>query len=77
MGPYVIESFQKRDQRHWCAYNVGWADSYLFEHMQILREERYLTAVFGEEYLNYCLQVPNRYLGRRNTKFHSGDETYD
>ena len=33
-------------------------------HLQILQEERYLTAAFGEEYLEYRHQVL-RYLGRR------------
>ena len=32
-------------------------------HLQILQEERYLTAAFGEEYLTYRHQV-FRYLGR-------------
>ena len=34
-------------------------------HMQILQEEKYLTSVFGTEYLEYRHQV-YRYLGRRN-----------
>ena len=34
-------------------------------HLQILQEERYLTAAFGTEYLKYRHQV-FRYLGRRN-----------
>ena len=34
-------------------------------HLQILQEERYLTAAFGEKYLKYRHQV-FRYLGRRN-----------
>ena len=33
-------------------------------HCQILQEERYLTAAFGEEYLEYQRRV-FRYLGRR------------
>ena len=33
-------------------------------HLQILQEERYLTAAFGEEYLTYRRKV-FRYLGRR------------
>jgi protein-S-isoprenylcysteine O-methyltransferase Ste14 len=33
-------------------------------HLQILQEERYLTATFGTEYLQYRHQV-RRYLGRR------------
>lgn len=33
-------------------------------HLQILQEERYLTAAFGEEYLDYRRRV-FRYLGRR------------
>ena len=33
-------------------------------HLQILQEERYLTAAFGAEYLDYRHQVL-RYLGRR------------
>lgn len=33
-------------------------------HLQILQEERYLTATFGTEYLEYRHQV-RRYLGRR------------
>ena len=33
-------------------------------HLQILQEERYLTAAFGAEYLKYRHQVL-RYLGRR------------
>lgn len=33
-------------------------------HLQILQEERYLAAVFGTEYEDYCHQVL-RYLGRR------------
>ena len=33
-------------------------------HLQILQEERYLTAEFGKEYLNYRHRV-FRYLGRR------------
>lgn len=32
-------------------------------HFQILQEERYLTAIFGEEYRSYCRQVPGRYFG--------------
>ena len=34
-------------------------------HLQILQEEKYLTSVFGTEYLEYRHQV-YRYLGRRN-----------
>lgn len=34
-------------------------------HLQILQEEKYLTAVFGEPYREYCRQV-YRYLGRKN-----------
>ena len=34
-------------------------------HMQILQEEKYLTSVFGTEYLEYRHQV-YRYLGRHN-----------
>lgn len=34
-------------------------------HLQILQEEKYLTAVFGELYREYCRQV-YRYLGRKN-----------
>lgn len=33
-------------------------------HLQILQEERYLTATFGRAYLDYCHRV-FRYLGRR------------
>ena len=33
-------------------------------HLQILQEDRYLTDVFGEEYLRYRSRVL-RYLGRR------------
>ena len=33
-------------------------------HLQILQEERYLTATFGTEYLDYRRRV-FRYLGRR------------
>ena len=33
-------------------------------HLQILQEERYLTAAFGAEYMKYHHQV-FRYLGRR------------
>ena len=36
-------------------------------HLQILQEERYLTAVFGAEYLDYRHRV-FRYLGRRKGK---------
>ena len=36
-------------------------------HLQILQEERFLTAVFGAEYLRYRRQV-FRYLGRRKEK---------
>ncbi len=34
-------------------------------HLQILQEEKYLTAVFGEPYREYCRRV-YRYLGRKN-----------
>lgn len=34
-------------------------------HLQILQEEKYLAAVFGEPYREYCRQV-YRYLGRKN-----------
>ena len=36
-------------------------------HMQILHEENYLTAVFGDEYLEYRSHVL-RYLGRRKDR---------
>ena len=36
-------------------------------HQQILQEERYLTTVFGTEYLDYHHQV-FRYLGRRKKR---------
>ena len=38
-------------------------------HMQILQEERYLTAAFGEPYLAYRQRV-FRYLGRRGNALH-------
>ena len=36
-------------------------------HLQILHEENYLTAVFGDEYLEYRSHVL-RYLGRRKDR---------
>ena len=38
-------------------------------HLQILQEERYLTAAFGEPYLDYRQRV-FRYLGRRGNALH-------
>ena len=40
-------------------------------HLQILQEERYLAAAFGEEYRAYRRQVL-RYLGRRREKRNKG-----
>lgn len=37
----------------------------LMLHLQILQEEKYMAATFGEEYLQYKKQV-FRYLGRKN-----------
>lgn len=39
----------------------------LMLHLQILQEENYLPAVFGEEYLRYK-SVVRRYIGRRRTR---------
>ena len=36
-------------------------------HLQMLQEEKYMEATFGEQYLEYKKQV-FRYFGRRNKK---------
>ena len=43
-------------------YNLGWILLYAFSsHMMVITEEEHLVDVFGEEYRQYCRQVP-RYL---------------
>jgi protein-S-isoprenylcysteine O-methyltransferase Ste14 len=54
-------------------YAVGWALLYfVLTHMMVLTEEKYLGRIYGQDYQDYCKQVP-RYVGLRSFRKNASD----
>jgi protein-S-isoprenylcysteine O-methyltransferase Ste14 len=50
-------------------YTIGWILMYaIITHWMVITEEEHLLRIFGEEYEEYCLEVPRYMLARRRKK---------
>jgi protein-S-isoprenylcysteine O-methyltransferase Ste14 len=66
--PYIYNPFDGFVVLWPSGYALGWFFLFaILMHMMILTEEEHLQRIHGEEYVQYCKQVP-RYLGFRRGK---------